>query len=67
MIDREEYRLTLEHRYISSDGKSIRMEEPKAYSYSVACDEKGDVIAYRTHVIQELFLRFMKSILREVE
>lgn len=67
MIAREEYRLILEHRYIDCNGKAIRIEEPKAYSYNIAAEETGDVIAYRTHVIQELFLRFMKSILREVE
>lgn len=67
MIAREEYRLTLEHRYIGCDGKVVRMEEPKAYSYNIAGEETGDVISYRSHVIQELFLRFMQSVLREVE
>lgn len=67
MIAREEYRLTLEHRYIDCDGKVIRMAEPKAYSYNIAGEETGDVIAYRTHIIQELFLNFMKLVLREVE
>lgn len=66
-INREEYRLTLEHRYIRDDGKYLHMEEPKTYSYSIASDDRGDVIAYRTHVIRELFLRFMESVLHEVE
>lgn len=67
MISREEYRLTLEHRYIGCEGKVIRKEEPKTYCYNIAAEDAGDIVSYRSYVIQELFLRFMKSVLREVE
>lgn len=67
MISREEYRLTLEHKYIGCEGKVIWTEEPKTYCYNIACEDTVDTISYRSYVIQELFLRFMKSVLREIE
>ena len=63
IVPYEEYRLTLAHDLVNSDGTIIQMEEPLTTKYLIVTDAPPE---YRDAVINEMMNR-MKQFVREKE
>jgi len=60
----EKYRLTLTHT-IESDGKILKVEEPKVMEVLNTNMEDRFVIGYKNYLINQLFDRLRQEVLQE--